>query len=362
MSETSPLVGLLREEVLPLRAYVPNPNRPALRLDANESPYPLSAEARALIAERLAQLALERYPDARAWALRQAIAAHVGGRPEEIVPGCGSDEVISTLMTALSRPRPGSDRARVLFPSPSFVMYRISALTHGLTPVEVSLAEGFALDEGAMMRALEEHTPNLVFLATPNNPTGNRFDSQVMRRLVEAAPETLFVIDEAYAPFAGESLSAWVDEYPNVGVMGTLSKVGLAGARVGWIRLPAPLAAEVDKVRQPFDLGAPSQEMGRLALTTLWPELSANVDAIRRERARVAGVLDALDDFHCYPSDANFLLVRVQGDLDAVVDGLASAGIAVRRFRDADPRLDHAFRVSIGRPEENDALLTALGQ
>ncbi|NOY91455.1 MAG: aminotransferase class I/II-fold pyridoxal phosphate-dependent enzyme, partial [Deltaproteobacteria bacterium] len=316
---------------------------------------------RALVAERLAELALERYPDARAWALREAIAAHVGGRPEEIVPGCGSDEVISTLMTALSRPRGGRSRASVLFPSPSFVMYRISALTHGLAPNEVSLANDFALDEEAMTEALETHAPNLVFLATPNNPTGNRFDADVMRRLIEGAPGSLFVIDEAYAPFAGESLSGWASEHANVGVMGTLSKVGLAGARVGWIRLPAALAAEVDKVRQPFDLSAPSQEMGRLALTTLWPELSANVDAIRRERARVAEALDALSGFHCYASDANFLLVRVEGDLDAIVDGLAKAGIAVRRFRDADPRLDHAFRVSIGRPEENDALLTALG-
>jgi len=363
MSTTpSPLVGLLREEVLPLRAYVPDPKRPPIRLDANESPYPLSDEARDRIAQSLAQLSLERYPDARAFALRQAIADHVGGTWEEIVPGCGSDEVISTLMTALSRPRPGRTRASVLFPTPSFVMYRISSLTHGHTPVEVALGEDFALDEAAMLRALSEHAPNLVFLATPNNPTGNRFDPAVMRRLIEAAPETLFVLDEAYAPFSGETVSGWVAEYANVGVMGTLSKVGLAGARIGWIRLPLTLAAEVDKVRQPFDLGAPSQEMGRLGLTTLWPELSANVEAIRRERARVSAALAELPGLKAHPSDANFLLVSVARDLGAVMDALAAAGISVRRFASAPAPLDRAFRVSIGQPHENDALLATLSK
>lgn len=359
-SDSSPLVELLREEVLPLRAYVPDPKRPPIRLDANESPYPLSGSARARIAQSLSELSLERYPDARAFALREAIAHHVGGTWQEIVPGCGSDEVISTLMTALSQPRPGAQRAAVLFPTPTFVMYRISTLTHGLTPVEVPLTQDFALDEDAMRAALDAHAPNLVFLATPNNPTGNRYDAGTMQRLIGHAPQTLFVIDEAYAPFSGETLSPWVEEHDNVGVMSTLSKVGLAGARVGWIRLPAPLASEVDKVRQPFDLGAPSQELGRLGLTELWPELVANVEQIRRERERVTAALAKLPGLVPHASEANFLLVSVDDDLDAVVDGLAAADISVRRFASAPAPLDRAFRVSIGQPDENDALLAAL--
>lgn len=357
---TSALLNLLREEVRPLRAYAPDPARPSIHLDANESPYPLSDPARRRIAERLSTLSLEAYPDARAWALREAIAGHVGGTPGGVVPGCGSDEVISTLMTALSRPRPGRERASVLFPTPSFVMYRISALTHGLLPVEVPLGPGFELDEAAMRAALDEHAPNLVFLATPNNPTGNRYDQGIMRRLIAAAPETLFVLDEAYAPFAGESLADWVDEFDNVGVMATLSKVGLAGARVGWIRLRPELATEVDKVRQPFDLSAPAQEMGRLALRELWPELSENVERIRRERARLFDALSSLEGASPYPSEANFLLVRFEADLDRLMARLADANLSVRRFRGAPPPLDDALRISVGRPEQNDALIEAL--
>jgi histidinol-phosphate aminotransferase len=350
----------LRSELTELQAYsVPGDPAP-IKLDANESPWPLPPALRERIARALADLPLHRYPDPRATELRARLAASLGARPEELVIGSGSDEVIALLCTALSRPRPGAYRASVLIPVPTFVMYRITALAHGLHPVSVPLDEAFQLDVPAMRAALDEHRPALCFLATPNNPTGNAYRDVAIRSLIEASPDTLFVIDEAYAAFAGRSLSSWVDAYPNVALLGTLSKVGLAAARVGWARLPQPLAREVDKVRQPFNVSALSQSVAALALGELRAELDAHVAAVVAERARLAEALPLLPGLHVYPTAANFFLVRVERDPEALVAALRFSGIAVRSFHAQGGRLARHLRITVGTPTENDALLEAL--
>jgi histidinol-phosphate aminotransferase len=351
----------LRPELADLRAYSVPAEPAPVKLDANESPWPLPPALRERIARTLAELPLHRYPDPRATELRARLAAHLGARPEELVLGSGSDEVIALLCTAFARPRDGADRAAVLVPTPTFVMYRITALTHGLRPVEVPLDESLQLDVPAMRAALEAHRPSLCFLATPNNPTGNAFRDHDLRALVEGAPYTLFLLDEAYAAFAGRSLSSWVDAYSNVGLLGTLSKIGLAAARVGWARLPHALAREVEKVRQPFNLGGLSQTVAALALGELREELSAHVAAIVAERARLADALPLLPGLRVYPTDANFFFVRVEGDADALVAALARSGVAVRSFHAHGGRLANHLRVTVGTPTENDALLAALG-
>lgn len=356
------LFALLRPELAPLRAYAAPAGTLPIKLDANESPWPLSQALRARLATSLAELPLHRYPDPYATAVRVPLAAQLHARPDELVLGCGSDELIALLCTALARPREGRARAVVLYPTPTFSMYRITALAHGLEPLEVPLGADFALDLPKMRAAIAEHRPNLIFLATPNNPTGNAFADDDLRAVIAAAPESLVVLDEAYAAFAGRSLSAWCAEYANVALLGTLSKFGLAAARVGWARLPGALATEVDKARQPFNLNALSQAIAALALGALRPELDAHVAAIVAERTRLTDALALLPSLQVTPSQANFLLVRFAADPTPLVEKLAAAGIAVRAFSETQVALRRCVRITIGTPRENDALLTVLSR
>lgn len=358
------LVPLLRETLAGLSAYRVPAAPPPVKLDANESPWPLSAAARKLMADRLSSLDFHRYPDGRAEALRAALSATVGGHPDALVFGSGSDEVIALLMTALCRPREGAKKAKVLFPAPTFVMYGITSRALGLEPVAVELDETWNLDEQAMDAALREHRPNLVFYASPNNPTANRFDDAVLRRLVEAHPDVVHIIDEAYGAFADRSCYDWCEQYPQVGVLGTLSKIGLAAARVGWVRLHPWLAGEVDKVRQPFNLNALSQLAATLTLTELRGEFDERVAQVRAERQRLSDEIAGLPGLHAFPSEANFIFTRVgdaaPGRDQALAEALLVDGVAVRSFHKYGGRLAGHVRLTVGTPDENDTLLAAL--
>lgn len=360
--EGGPPLDLVWDRIGPLHAYTVPAAAPPVKLDANESPWPLPPESRERLARALAGIDLHRYPDPRATGLRQALCAHLGSSPDELIIGSGSDEVIALLMTALGRPPKGRATAAVVYPHPTFVMFELSARVHGLEPVPVPLDATWQLDLDAMLATLERVQPNLVFLASPNNPTGNCFDEQAMAAIVEAAPGTLVVIDEAYGAFSGKTLSHWCDRHPNVALLGTLSKIGFASARVGWARLHPELAREVDKARQPFNLNSLSQEVGRLALTDLWPTVQTHVTAIVEERGRLAHALDGRPGLRVWPSDANFLLVKVQNeDAGALADRLHGLGVAVRHFGTGHGSLDGHIRITIGTPEEDRRLLEALG-
>jgi histidinol-phosphate aminotransferase len=360
---TDPLAAL-RSLVPPstraLSAYRVPATPPPIKLDANESPWPLPPAARERLAQALAQVPLHRYPDGRAQGVRDGLARTFGGAPDDFVLGCGSDEVIAMLMTACSQPRANQAHAKVLFPAPTFVMYGITSRALGLEPVEVPLTDRFDLDETALRAAFEREQPNLAFYASPNNPTGNRFDDGILERLVRSFPGTLHIIDEAYGPFASRSLYAWCERYPQVGVLGTLSKIGAAAARVGWVRLHPEMAAEVEKVRQPFNLNTPGQVTAELVLGELASVLDEQVASIVAERARLAARLAEDPRLEVYPSEANFLLVRVNGDSQALAEDLLARGVAVRSFHKHGGRLAGLLRVTVGTPDENAALLAAL--
>lgn len=354
------LRGLVRPELLAEHAYgVPGAHAP-IRLDANESAWPLSDRGRDLLQAAFRKIEAHRYPDPNATALREIVADRFHARAEEVVFGSGSDELIALLSTALSAPRAGRSRATILIPTPTFVMYAITARAHGLQSVEVPLNAEFDLDAGAMEAAIHEHAPHLVYFATPNNPTGNAYREDVMRALIADHPDTLFVIDEAYAAFQGKSLSSWFDAFPNVAIMGTLSKIGFAAARVGWIRLPHSLAVELNKARQPFNLNAYSQAVGELAFTQLADEIQANVAVCMRERTRVYEAMHSMAGIRVHPSSANFHFAYSTRNADDVRATLLKSGISVRSFQKHGGRLANALRISVGTPDENTQLLAAL--
>jgi len=356
---TRPGLDSLRPELAEVHAYrVPEaPIR--IRLDANELSHPLPKEARALLAERLAALDLHRYPAIAAGPLKDALCRRFGAQPDELVLGVGSDEAIVFLAQALGRPPAGRARPALVLPSPTFSMYAASARLQGFEVVQVPWAPGFALDVPAMLAAIEAHRASLVFVATPNNPTGNAQEDAALEALVRGAPSTLIVIDEAYAAYRGRDHRDWLHRFDNVALLGTLSKIGLAAARVGWVRARPELAAELEKVRLPYNLALPSQLVAATVLGELGHVLDAQIASVVAERSRLMPLIGALG-FAPYPSDANFVLVDCGAPERArqVHAGLLAREIRVRAF--ASGPLVSALRITVGTPDENDELLAAL--
>ncbi len=350
---------LLRTELTGLTPYHPDATEVPVRLDANEAPPLLSAAARARLASAAAESPWHRYPDATQTELRRAIAAWADVSPDEVVPGAGSDEVITFLLTAFSRPR-SRGAPTVVTSTPTFGMYRMGARLRGFRVLEVPLTRDWRHDVPGLLRAIEVGEPHLVFLASPNNPTGTRLDRDEVARLAAAAPETVIVLDEAYVDYADASCLSLYREHPNVVVMRTLSKIGLASLRLGWLVAAWGLAAEVDKVRQPFNLSSQTQRVATVALTELAGELASTVAFVRQERARVHAALAEFPGVEVTPSEANFLWFRAPKPSSEVFERLRAQGVLVRSFHPAAGRLAHQLRVTMGTAEENDAFLERL--
>ncbi|MGF1464867.1 MAG: pyridoxal phosphate-dependent aminotransferase [Sandaracinaceae bacterium] len=359
MSE-HPLLELVPPGLRSLAAYRTRPDPEPIKLDANESPWPLPEDARRRLGDALARLPLHRYPDLGARELKAVLATRLGALEEELVIGVGSDEVIGLLLSALRQPRPDRSAPVLLVPTPTFVMYALTARVHGWEVEDVALDEAFDLTVDGFERAAARARPNLAFLASPNNPPGRAYRPDALRAASAAVTRTgLAVLDEAYGPFTRHQLAGHFSPDGRVGLLGTLSKVGLAGLRVGWARLPSAIAREVDKVRPPYNLSSLSQAAAALLLGELAGVLDAQVERITAERERLAARLAGLEGVTLLPSEANFLLLRPTRSAAAVHADLLARGIQVRAFR-APERLRAYLRVTVGTPDENDALLDAL--
>ncbi len=345
---------LVRPEILRLNAYHVPDAHGLVKLDAMENPYRLPTELARELGSVLAGTAINRYPDPRADGLKVVMRrAFAIPAQLEILLGNGSDELIQILALALARPG-----ATLLSVEPSFIMYRLIAEFCGMRYVGVPLTPDFALDEAAMLEAIAVHKPALVFLAYPNNPTGNTFDRAVMERIIHVTPG-LVVVDEAYHAFAG-GLS-FLDDVPrhdNLLVMRTVSKLGLAGLRLGYLAGPRAWIAEFDKVRLPYNVGVLTQQAARLALEHV-SVLEQQAACIVAERVRLVQTLRALPGVQVYDSVANFLLLRLAGAAD-VFEGLKRRGVLVKSLHGAHPLLTDCLRVTVGTPDENGLFLDAL--
>jgi len=343
----------IRPEVLRLRAYEAEEAAGLIKLDANENPWPPPAELRASIGAAAASLELNRYPDPGATALRGLLAARSGWAREGILLGNGSDDLILLLLVACGR-----EGATLLVPTPTFSMYRHIALTLGWRVEEVSLTPSFALDEEAITNRAVATTPRLSIFASPNNPTGNLFDRQVMERYLRAAPG-IVVIDEAYHDFAGKSVVELLGRHKNLVVLQTLSKIGLAALRLGILLADPQLVRELNKVRLPYNIGIFSQIAARAVLEQ--PEyLVGQIRAILEERERLVAALTRLPGVTTFPSAANFILLRTSRASRAVFESLRDRGILVRDLGGNPGLLQGCLRVTVGTPQENDAFLRAM--
>jgi len=346
----------VRPEILALDPYGVPAGGQRIKLDAMENPFAWpDEELRAAWLDTLAGVELNRYPDPRAPALHDRLRRHLGiADPHRLVLGNGSDELIQLIILALARPG-----ATALAPEPTFVMYRMIARFCGVAFHGVPLAAEFALDVDAMRAAMAAHDPAVVFLAWPNNPTGNLWSRADVRRVIEAAPG-LVVIDEAYQPFAAASLIDELGDWPNVVLLRTLSKLGLAGLRLGLAIGPAEWLDPVDKLRLPYNVNTLTQASAAFALDH-FARLEQQAATIRAERERLAGVLGGLPGVRVYPSAANFLLVETRAlAARALFDALLADGIRVKCLDGSHPRLAGCLRLTIGTPGENALLEDSL--
>ena len=354
------LADLLLPELSEISAYVPHPGSYPIRLDANEAPPLLSQAARRRLAEAALSTAWERYPDAQAEGLRAALAARSGVTPDEVLLGVGSDELITLLMTALAKPREQADAPVVLTTTPTFVMYAMSARLRRQRVLEVPLDSGWDLNMARLHAALKMAEPNLIFIASPNNPTGNKMSEQRLVELIEAAPRSLVVVDEAYIDYSDHDQLELYRRYENVAILRTLSKIGFAALRVGWLVARAPLIREIDKVRLPYNMPTLSQALGTLAVTELAPEIQRITREVIGERERLAAELGALPRLAVHTSQANFLWLQSERPAAELFEGLKQRGVLVRSFHPRGGRLSHQLRVTIGTRDENQALLEGM--
>ena len=345
---------VVREEVRALKAYHVSPAEGLVKLDAMENPYRLPPELAARMGERLARVAVNRYPDPAAPRLKQRLREAMGIDPAlDVVLGNGSDEILQIISLALARPG-----AAVLAPEPSFVMYRLAAIAAGMRYVGVPLRADFTLDEEALLAAIARERPALTWIAYPNNPTGNLFPREAILRVIAASPG-LVVVDEAYYAFSGGvSLLAEVGRHPNLVLVRTVSKLGLAGLRLGLAIGTRDWLGEFEKLRMPYNVNSLSAAAAEMLLEHR-EVFERQTAAIVAERARLERSLDAIARVRRFPSAANFVLARVP-DAPAAFEALKARGILVRNFHGTHALLAHCLRLTVGTPDENAQMLEAL--
>ncbi len=351
----------VRPDVVAMHAYLVQQSTGLLKMDAMENPHRLPDALQVQLGQRLGALALNRYPGNSIEDLRQALAAHAGVPAGfDIMLGNGSDELISLLAMACD-----VVGACVLAPEPGFVMYGLSAQLQGLKFVGVPLRPDFELDAPAMLDAIAAHRPSIIYLAYPNNPTANLWDEAVIGKVIAAAPGFV-VIDEAYQPFAGKSFMGRVAQYDNVLLMRTMSKFGLAGVRIGYMVGRAPLIAQIDKVRPPYNISVLNAECALFALEHS-DEFAAQARDIVAQRGLILDALGKMAGVQAFRSDANMILVRLAPDAPGRADmagtvfqGMKARGVLVKNVSGTHPLLANCLRFTVGTAQENQAMLAAL--
>ncbi|WP_250440236.1 histidinol-phosphate transaminase [Caballeronia sp. AZ1_KS37] len=345
---------IIRPDVLAMTSY-PVPDATGLiKLDAMENPYTLPADLAKALGEHLAGVALNRYPAPRPAELLAKIKRTMNVPDAcDVLLGNGSDELISMMSVACSKPG-----AKVVAPVPGFVMYEMSAKFAHLEFIGVPLKADFTLDADALVAAIDEHAPALVYLAYPNNPTGTLYDDADIERVIAASKKSLVVIDEAYQPFAEKSWMPRAAEFDNVVVMRTVSKLGLAGIRLGYMAGRPSWITQFDKVRPPYNINVLTQATADFLLDHL-DVLDAQAAELRAQRTKLAREVAALPGMTVFPSAGNFLLVRVP-DAAVAFETLLTSRVLVKNVGKMHPLLANCVRLTVGSAEENAQMVAAL--
>jgi histidinol-phosphate aminotransferase len=331
---------LTKRNIRSLRAYQAEDIPCSIKLDANESPYGMRV---------LKSVQTNKYPDPEAKTLRKLIAGGLKVKAENVLHGNGSDELIYYLITAFGGP--------VLYPVPTFSMYGIIAQSLGEKKIEVPLDNAFDLQTEKLIETIKKRTPKLTFLSSPNNPTGNCFSEDRIEEIIKQS-RGLVIVDEAYQPYSDKrSFVPLMKKYQNLIILRTLSKIGLAGLRAGFMIAGRDIVHEVNKVRLPFNLNSLSQKVAVDALHNK-KKMQSDIKIIISERRRLFKDLGKVKGIKPYPSDANFILFKAE-DGNSLYGNLLKKGVLIRNMNGVG---DGYLRVTIGTPRENNTFMKTLKQ
>jgi histidinol-phosphate aminotransferase len=343
------ITRLIRPEVRKLKAYSIDETPVRIKLDAMENPFPLPEDVRQEIAEAARSAAINRYPDPSATKLKESIAELWGIGTKRMVLGNGSDELIQTIILAFGGP--------VVIPSPTFAMYEITSRALSQEAAAVPLAKDFNLNADKMLKKAREIKAKVIFLACPNNPTGNRFSDEAVLKILNKA-DAAVVIDEAYFSFSGKSFLPVLREHPNMILLRTLSKIGFAGLRIGVLTASAKLIDQLGKIRLPYNINTLSQAAAVAALNHK-NVLNQQISLLISARQRLYNTLSQMAGITAYPSETNFILFRTAIDATHIHEKLKEAGILIKNLN-RPGALKNCLRVTIGTPEENDEFIAKL--
>ena len=350
------VLSRLRDELTNLHAYAVHDANGLVKLDAMENPFSLPEELRAQWTQCLNQAAINRYPEPSPAGLKQKLKDCFGPQSgSDLLLGNGSDELIQLLALAVAKPG-----ASILTVSPSFSMYEMIADMVGIKVHVVPLTKQYELDLTAMLECIVQIDPALIFLAYPNNPTGNLWDRAAIVSIVQAS-RGIVVIDEAYGPFANASFSEELQHYPNMVLLRTASKLGLAGIRFGWLAGPTALIAELDKLRLPYNINVLTQRTMSFALDhyKVFAEQAQQICTLRSELYRQ---LAQLEGVQAYPTAANFVLFKTLSKNATDVYQLLLANKVLIKNLSMQVGLEQCLRVTVGSKQENDIFIRMLTQ
>ncbi len=346
----------IKPELLAARAYHVPDGDGLIKLDAMENPYSLPGELREKILQVISDTEINRYPDPDARLLKQSLRMAMNIPDSmEIILGNGSDELIQIIALAVAH-----SGKKILTPEPGFMMYKIVADTVGAEYVGVDLNhDDFSLDRETMLSAIRKYQPAVVFLAYPNNPTGNLFDADTINQIIHTAPG-LVIVDEAYSAFSEKTYMPQLGEFDNLLVMRTLSKSGLAGLRLGVLAGPAIWLNQLNKLRLPYNINTLSQKLAELVLSH-YEILQQQAEIICINRGKLFEKLQMIESIHARQSAANFILFKsTNKSADEIYSGLIKRGILIKNISASYPELKDYLRVTVGTEDENNTFITAL--
>jgi len=357
---TDDALSRLRPELTKLQAYAVPDATGLVKLDAMENPFTWPVAMRAKWLERISHAQVNRYPEPDPEGLKQKLKDQFGPHDNganSLLLGNGSDELIQLLVLAVAKPG-----ASILTVSPSFSMYQMISEIVGIDCHVVPLDDDYQLDNAAMLKAIETHDPALIFLAYPNNPTGNSWSRSDIQAIMDVS-KGIVVIDEAYGPFAANSFTDDLEKNKNMLLLRTASKIGLAAIRFGWLAGNSDLIAELNKIRLPYNINQLTQLTMEFALDN-YELFAEQAETIRELRGSLYSQLSAIEGVKPYTSDANFILFKVlTSDACVVFDRLLEQKVLIKNVS-KQVGLDQCLRVTVGSKEENkifcEALINAL--
>jgi len=343
------LARLIKPRVRKLKAYGIDETPCRIKLDAMENPFALPDNIQKELSGAVKRALINRYPDPSAKKLKLAISGLWGIKPETMMLGNGSDELIQTIVLAFGGP--------VLVPSPSFAMYGITAKALSQDVATVPLSRDFSLDAAALLKKARAIKARVIFLACPNNPTGNRFADEALLQILDRA-DAAVVIDEAYFSFSGKTCLPLLKRYPNMIILRTLSKIGLAGLRIGALIASPGIIGELNKIRLPYNINTLSQAAG--VVTLKHPDvLNRQISLLISERNKLYNALSLMRGITPYPSETNFILFRSRTDATIIYNELKRAGILIKNLNKTGV-LINCLRVTVGSQHENREFISVL--